>query len=410
MYRFMFRHLCLLAALAAATACSRARGESAEAAPAAPAPIPVTSVAAVEQPIARFLQVTGTLAAEEQADVAAETAGRVVATPVERGTPVGAGGPLVRLDTTELAAQADEANANAAQIEARLGLSGNTALDMDRVPEVANARASLTLAESEFTRARQLVERQLLSRSEFDQKSAEAEVARRQYDIARNSAAQQYQALVAARARVTLARKAVDDAVVRAPFAGVVGERLVSVGDYVTRGTKVASVLRTDPLRVELTVPEQFAGEVAVGRPVALRVESHPGETFTGRVRYMSPAVSIDSRALVVEAVVPNPGSRLKPGSFVTARIEQASQRPAILIPASAVRASGATSRVYVIAGDRAEERIVTLGDTTGERVEVVTGLRTGEQVAIGNQDRLTDGAAVSVTPERVPAGAGRAK
>ena len=381
-----------------AAACSRAQGESSAAAAAA-APVPVASVAAVEQPIARFLQVTGTLAAEERADVAAETAGRVVATPVERGTAVAAGGALVRLDTTELAAQADEATANAAQIEARLGISGTAALDIDRVPEVANARANLTLAETEFTRAKQLVDRQLLSRAEFDQKNAQAEVARRQYDIARNAAAQQYQALVAARARVTLARKAVDDATVRAPFAGVVGERLVSVGDYVTRGTKVAVVLRTELLRVELTVPEQFSTEVGVGRPVALQVESYPGETFTGRVRYVSPAVTTDTRALVVEAVVPNAAGRLRPGSFVSARIEQASQRPAILVPASAVRTSGATARVYVVAADRAEERVVTIGETAGDLVEVVTGLKTGEHVATSNQDRLTDGAAVTAGP-----------
>ena len=84
------------------------------------------------------------------------------------------------------------------------------------------------------------------------------DAAERQYDVARNGAAQQYQALLGARARVTVAQKALADTVVRAPFAGAVGERFVSVGDYVTRGTKVASVVRIDPLRVELTVPEQY--------------------------------------------------------------------------------------------------------------------------------------------------------
>jgi RND family efflux transporter MFP subunit len=111
----------------------------------------------------------------------------------------------------------------------------------------------------------------------------------------------------------------------------------------------------------------------------------------------VSPAVNTDSRALVVEAVVPNPDGRLKPGSFVTARIEQANERPAILVPAASVRTSGATARVYVVAANRAEERIVTVGDAAGDMVEIVTGLKAGEQVATGNQDRLTDGAAVAV-------------
>ena len=102
-----------------------------------------------------------------------------------------------------------------------------------------------------------LFDRKLLSKAEFDQRSAQAEVARRQYDIARNGALQQYQALLAARARVNLAKKALADTVVRSPFAGVVGQRLVSVGDYVARGTKIASVMRTNPLRLNLTIPEQ---------------------------------------------------------------------------------------------------------------------------------------------------------
>ena len=114
-------------------------------------------------------------------------------------------------------------------------------------PEVANARATLQLARTEFERAERLHQQQLLSQSEFDQKKAQTESAERQYDVARNGAAQQYQALLAARARVTVAQKALADTTVRSPFAGVVGERFVSVGDYVTRGTKVASVMRVDP-------------------------------------------------------------------------------------------------------------------------------------------------------------------
>ena len=111
------------------------------------------------------------------------------------------------------------------------------------MPEVANARAQLTLATGDFDRAKMLFDKKLLSQADFDQRSAQAEVARRQFEIARNGAMQQYQGLLAARARVVLARKALADTIVKAPFAGVVGERLVSVGDYVQRGTKVASVL-----------------------------------------------------------------------------------------------------------------------------------------------------------------------
>jgi RND family efflux transporter MFP subunit len=419
-------------------ACGTAKGESA-AKTAAPAAISVSVAAATEQPITRFLRVTGTLAAEEEAEVAAEVQGRVIATPVERGTRVAEGAGLIRVSPAEAQAQAAEAEANAAQLERRLGLGGTTErgggvsgdpeerrqgvpvdpeerrqgvpvdpeerrqavpansseFETDRVPEVANARAQLTLATGEFDRAKMLFDKQLLSKSDFDQKSAQAEVARRQFDIARNGAMQQYQALLAARARVALAKKALADTVVKAPFAGVVGQRLVSVGDYVQRGTKVASVMRTNPLRVQLTVPEQYSTDVAVGRSVSFEVDASPGQKFVGHVRYVSPALETNSRTLVVEAVVPNDSGALKPGSFASALIEQA-RSPGVLISTTAVRTVAGTSRVFVVSGDTVEERIVTVGQQVGDLVEITSGLKTGEKVATSNVTQLADGVRVA--------------
>jgi len=409
------------------SACDTAKGESG-AKTATPAAISVSVAAATEQPITRFLKVTGTLAAEEEAEVAAEIQGRVIATPVERGTRVAQGADLIRVSPAEAQAQAAEAEANAAQLERRLGLGGteerrqgvpgdpeerrqgvpgdaerrqgvsgdSAEFETDRVPEVANARAQLTLATGEFDRAKMLFDKQLLSKSDFDQKSAQAEVARRQFEIARNGAMQQYQGLLAARARVMLAKKALADTIVKAPFAGVVGQRLVSVGDYVQRGTKVASVLRTNPLRVQLTVPEQYSAGVAVGRSVSFEVDASPGQKFTGQVRYVSPALEANSRTLVVEAVVPNDSGALKPGAFATALIEQANRSPGVLTPAAAVRTVAGTSRVFVVAGDKAEERIVTIGQPLGDLVEITSGLKVGEKVATSNVTQLADGVQVA--------------
>ena len=375
--------------------CGTAKGESSSKTDEAAA-LRVSVVAATEQPITRFLKVTGTLAAEEEAEVAAEIQGRVIATPVERGTRVSEGSDLIRISPAEAQAQATEAEANAAQLEGRLGLTGGAEFDLDRVPEVANARAQQTLAQGDFDRAKMLFDKKLLSQAEFDQRSAQAEVARRQFDIARNGSMQQYQALLGARARVVLARKALADTVVKAPFAGVVGERLVSVGDYVTRGTKVASVLRTNPLRVQLTVPEQYSAGMAVGRAVTFEVDASPGKKFEGQVRYVSPALEANSRTLVVEAVVPNDGGALKPGSFATALIEQGTRSPGILAPGVAVRTVAGTSRVFVVSGDRAEERIVTIGQPAGDLVEITSGLKAGENVATTNVATLSDGIRVT--------------
>ena len=242
------------------TACSTANGKTEDRAAASTLAVSVSPVAVTEQPISRFIRVTGTLTAEEQADVAAETSGRVISTPVERGTPVTQGTELVRLSAVETEASVKEAEANAAQIEARLAQPATGSFDVNRVPEVANARANFALAESEFSRIEKLLAQRVVSQSEYDQRKTQVEAARQQLESAKNGAEQQYQALQAARARVTLARKAASDTVVRAPFSGVVVERLVSTGDYVTRGTKVAQVVRIMPLRIALTVPEQFVG------------------------------------------------------------------------------------------------------------------------------------------------------
>ena len=394
----MFRPLSVIPVLVAsaiAAGCS-ANANGDPSAPAAAAAVQVATAVAESVPLTRYIAVSGTLAAQESAEVAAETAGRIVATPVERGSRVGANADLVRISATEVEAQAREAEANAAQIAARLGISGGAAFDVTRVPEVANADANRRLARTEFARAETLHKSQLISQSEYEQKSAQLESAERQYDVAANGAEQQYQSLMAARARMNLAQKAVADTVVRAPFPGLVGERFVSVGDYVTKGTKVASVMRVDPLRIELTVPAQYVSQVAAGRSVNFVVDSYPGEIFTGQVRYVSPSVDTATRALTLEAVVPNPDGRLKPGFFATARIEEAGDTPGIVVPAAAVRTVAGTARVFVIAADRAEERIVMTGQADGDRVEITDGLRAGERVATSGVERLADGAHVS--------------
>ena len=140
-------------------------------------------------------------------------------------------------------------------------------------------------------------------------------------------------------------------------------------------------------------MPQQFSVEVGVGRAVALEVDTAPGKTYTGQVRYVSPALQTDSRTLIVEAVVANDDGSLRPGSFATAQIEQADERARrCWRRSSAVRTVSGTSRVFVVAGGRAEERLVTTGQAVGDLVEITTGLKAGEQVATTNVNQLVDG------------------
>jgi membrane fusion protein (multidrug efflux system) len=254
------------------------------------------------------------------------------------------------------------------------------------------AKASLDLAEAEFGRIASLLDQKVVSQSEYDQRRSQVDAARQQFQVARNVAEQSYRSLEAARARVALARKAQADTTIRAPFSGVVAERLVSVGDYVTRGARVATVVRIDPLRVELTVPEQAVSLVKVGQPVRIAVDAYPGETFEATVRYVSPSLRADQRALTVEAIAQNRDGRLKPGLFATASIQQPVSAPALLVPATAVETISGTARVYTIKDGKAAERIVTIGETVGDRVELTSGVTQGEIVAAAPKGHLTDG------------------
>lgn len=384
------------AALSVSVAACGSQNSTVSAAP-KPEPVAIAAAAVESRPIDRYLRVTGSLMADEQAEVSAESAGRVIGTPVERGARVSQGSILVRISAAETSAQLQEAEANAAQIEARLGLTGGRPFDPKRVPDVMNAQASADWAEAEFSRIGSLLEQKVVSKSEYDQRKTQVEAARQQYQMALNVAEQSYRSLESARARVTLARKAMADTTVRAPFSGLVAERVVSIGDYVTRGTRVATVVRVDPMRVELTVPEQAVSLISVGQPVRITVDAYPGEAFTAKIRFVSPSLRPDQRALTVEAIAANPDGRLKPGLFATASILRPRSAPALLVPTTAVETVSGTSRVYVVKGDTAEERIVTLGETVGPQVEITSGVTAKDRVAAEPKGRLADGAQVHV-------------
>jgi RND family efflux transporter MFP subunit len=361
------------------------------------APVAVQTAAVQQKLVNRTLRVTGTLAAAEEAEVAAETAGRVVSTPVERGSQVSEGVALVGLAPLEAQAQALEAEANVAQLEARLALVTGSPFDVDDVPEVKSAKATRDLAEADFGRIKNLLEQRVVSQAEYDQRRTQADATRNQYATARNSAQQQYRLLEASRARASLARKALADTVVRAPFAGLVVERKVSVGDFVTRGTKVVTVVRVNPLRLELTVPEQSVGLIQTGQPVRLTVDAYPGRTFDAVVKFVAPALRVDQRAMVVEAMVDNDDGALKPGMFVAAQVELAATDASFAVPTVALQAAAGVSHVFVVHGDRVEQRMVTPGMAVGDLTEVVSGLNAGDTVAIGALGSLADGARITV-------------
>lgn len=391
-------------------------GCSAQSTRAADAPAPAQAVDVQTFPVSkttitRTIRVTGSLVADEEAEVAAEIAGRVVETPVELGTRVTAGAPLVRISPEQASAQVAEAEANAAQVAAALNLTPGGPFDPERVPDVIAAKAEYELAVSEYERFKQLLAERVVSQSEYDTRATRVESTKRRYEATRDGVNQRYRQWQAATARVALARKALGDTTVRAPFAGMVSDRKVSVGDFVTTGTKVVTVVRISPLRVALTVPEQLVSRVAPGQSVQVRVDAYPDRAFGGTVRYVSPALRADQRALTVEAILPNESGELKPGLFANAEISQPTKDEVLVLSRSAIQTTSGTPRVFVLRGDHVEEHIVRTGQIVGDNVEIAEGLSSGDVVVVSKNATLTDGTKVRAAggpASAAPAGAAR--
>jgi membrane fusion protein, multidrug efflux system len=329
-----------LAALAAA-GCSRTAGGHAAAAGPTPAPIPVRGATVERRVLPRILEVTGALTADESADIASERDGQVAAVRVERGTYVERGAVLATLDDREAKAQLDQ------------------------------ARANLAWADSESARYAELRQKQVVAKSESQRKETDRDLNR---------------------AALALAEKSFADCVIHAPFSGVVTEKKISAGAYIRKGQAICGLVKVDPLRAELAIPESAVAAIQVGQKASLTAQSFPDRTFDATVRYIGPSLRSETRTLVVEAIVPNPQHLLKPGLFVTARVSLQKAEKTLLVPSAAVLTDSGVSRVFVLGQRRVAERIVALGDRYADAVEVHSGLAEGERVVVSPDRRLADG------------------
>lgn len=387
--------------------------------------VSVSTSPAVSQQVAAYIQATGSFAADETSDVAPETSGQVVATPVDVGAFVSQGAVIARLDDRDAhlrlqQSEAAERQAAAAvrQAQERLGLGKGGAFNADEVPEVRAARqnyeaaeAQARLADTNAQRYARLVDTGDVSRSVFDQARTQAETARAQANAARqqlevalnvarqsNVGISQAQAqLDAARSQSALARKAVADSVVKAPFAGYISDRPTAVGEYVTPASKIATLLRTNPIKLRLQLPEADAGRVQSGMPVVATVSAYPDREFAGKVSVINPAIDPVARTVTVEVDMNNPGNVLRPNMFATGRIMQPGGAMGVFIPREAIIKDAATgsARAYVVEGDTARLRVVQAGEESGGLVRIASGVNAGEAVATNNLDQLFDGAQV---------------
>lgn len=336
--------LALAAAWALATACG---GTEADAhGGGGPPPPVVESLVIRPTPVEDVVELVGQLETAESVVIKPEIAGVVASVEFEEGRPVKAGEPLLRLRDAEQRAR------------------------------LAEARAQLALAADVYRRTKELAEMNARS-------AAELERARAEHDIAK--------------ARLELAHIELDRTVIRAPFDGVMGARLVSPGERVTPGgdrggeaTGLARIEALDHMELVFTVPETVVGLVRIGVPLELRVASWPDETFPGEVFFMAPRINEANRRVLVKAAVPNPEHKLLPGMFANLQVVVAEKDAALMVPEDAVMFAQQGPSVWRIGpGGKAERVPVGIGIRRGGRVEIVSGLAAGDEIVVSGTHKV---------------------
>jgi membrane fusion protein (multidrug efflux system) len=264
---------------------------------------------------------------------------------------------------------------------------------------VQRAAAELQQAKQSFDRAAELYKRQLVSKQVLDDADAAYRTKQAAHESAMQNAKNLRADIAASVALAKLADRQLRDTSIRAPFNGYVEKRLVSLGQLVDVQTPVMSVVRVDPLKVTAEIPEALAPWVKVAQPVTLFVDAYPDKPFTATVSRISPSVTTQTRSFPFEALVPNPENLLKPGSFARVHLESSRVDQVRTVPFASIQYRYGVNRVFLVQGGQLAAREVKLGEREGDRVEILSGIEAGNEVAITDVDQLADGQRVSVVP-----------
>lgn len=306
--------------------------------------------------VPRTLQLTGVLRGAKETDLAANVAGRVLSTRVEPGQAVKKGDVLAQVDVSAAALALAEAKV-----------------------QVETTRTQEAIHKSDCDRYDRLKAAGVVSDLEYDQVIAKCKTAPLSVE--------------AARARQSVAAKNVGDGVIRSPFAGVVTERFVEVGEYVQPSSRVVSLAQVNELKLVFSVPEQNFPDVKRDADVKFRVAAYGAQTFSGRVVHISGAVR-DTRDILVEAVVANSDGKLLPGMFSEVDLNIGDESLPVL-PKSAVFEKNGKLNAFVVKDGKLEQRVLQPAALQGDRVPVRRGVKVGEQVVVAAVDQLENGQAV---------------
>ncbi|OYT72682.1 MAG: efflux transporter periplasmic adaptor subunit [Chloracidobacterium sp. CP2_5A] len=380
------RHLIPGLALLGALPGLACKGDLAGTAKSAPAAEPrrVRTAPVAKRQLERVVTALGTLAAFEQATLRVKVPGRLQSIAVDLGTAVRAGQVVALIEPDDYRLRVQQAEAALAQARARLGLpaeGSDDKVDPEQTATVRQAKAVLEQARLDRDRNHALLEQGIISRSQFDLTDAAYKVALSRYQDALEEINNRIGLLAQRRSELAIARQQLADTEVIAPFSGVVQERIGNVGEFLSPGSPVTTILKLNPLRLRLEVPERAAYQVRANQKVRVQVEGG-NRAYAGQIKRLSPALIEQSRILVIEAEISNDGS-LKPGSFARAEIVTSATEEAVTVPTRAVVTFAGIDKVLTIREGKAVERPVTLGRKTDEWAEIVKGVSVGDQVIL---------------------------
>jgi RND family efflux transporter MFP subunit len=385
---------CALLLLAAFVGCSETvvtPPETAASPTATPAEQEVHVVEATLQPWPRIVRAQGTLIEDEYALLGAKVAGRVKKVLVDIGSPVQEGQPVAELDTEDFDLMVQQAEAQVLQARAGVGLKDGVPddqLDPMKAPPVQQERAMLEEARFNVDRVKGLAGKGIMTQEEIQARESALRVAEARYASSLNAVQGQIALLKLRRSELAMAMQNRLDAVLKAPFVGIIQETHVAPGSYVSVGQAVAALVRTDPLRFRAGVPERTAIGVSVGQPLTLVLEGQP-EAIKTRISRISPALDVSSRSLIIEADVENAAGTLRTGLFAEAEILVDADQKTLAVPVRSIVSFGGVEKVWTVVENKAQPRQVRTGRRDDKLVEVLDGLQPGEVVLInGEQGR----------------------
>jgi RND family efflux transporter MFP subunit len=326
-------------------------------------PRQVKTATVIEMPIGETVTVNGNLVAYDRTTVGMKVPGRLQTITVDLGSVVRKGQVIAQLEQQEYKLRVQQAEAALAQARARLGLSPDGVDDRvaaDETGTVRQAKAVLDSAKAKRDRAERLVREGITPRAEWDAVESEYKVALSRYQDSVEEIRNRQGLLAQRRSELALTKQQLADTFVYSPLDGVVQEKRASVGEYLAAGAPVVDVVKIDPLRLRVDVPEREAHSIKMGQTVRVTVEGDP-DSYLGYIKRLSPTISEQNRVLSVEADVRNNG-RLRPGAFVKAEIVTNQTNPAVTIPPGALVTFAGIDKVILVEGGKALEKTVTVG------------------------------------------------